>query len=379
MTSKLTEFFSDEEIARVMNGPGSLHRLPGSAFRSQAYHEFEQANWLDRTWLFVGRCSDIPNAGDVKPIPGYPMFLVRGTDSQVRVFHNACRHRGHRLVAEKGERRARLVCPYHKWTYGLDGHLLRAPHFIGPGKHESDAFSPEEHSLLQVRCGVWRDWIFINIDGGAEPLADFVAPLEAKLAFVDFGALKHFLTMTARELPANWKLCLENTMEPYHVPFIHAETAAGQPLAGHYMIVDDPVTGSAIDILGSEYTNRPGGSDLTTLNMSARFLCRLPNLFLTSYAPDVIVDTMILPDSRDPRKSWMEQAWYTTSGREMSDEEIERWRALEHTVIDEDIAVMRGSQEGVESSAVNDGGVLSPAWETCISGLYRHLVSRLSE
>lgn len=377
MAQRLADFFSEDQIGQVLNGNGKLRRLPGAAFRSADYHQFELNAWLAKTWLFVGRGADTPNPGDAKPVPGYPMFIVRDDDGVMRVFHNACRHRGHRLVTAKCEGLKRLTCPYHKWAYGLDGHLARTPNFAGAGQHTAEYLVPEEHGLLPVRSEMWHDWIFMNIDGQAEPLADFVAPMAAKLDFVKFGALKHFLTMKVKEIPANWKICLENTMEPYHVPYVHAETAAGQPLSEHYMVVDDPITGSAVDIPGSEYTNEPGNSDFTSLDMSARYLCRLPNLFLTSYAPDVIVDTMILPDARDPRKSWMEQAWYTTSGRIMTAEEIHHWTVLEEAVIQEDIDVMIEVQAGAESPAVDDGGIMSPAWESCISGLYMHLIARL--
>ncbi len=376
---KLTDFLSETDIAGVTQANGRLRRLPGLVFRSDSYHRFEQTAWLDRTWLFVGRCSDIPNPGDAKPIPGFPLFLVRDALGEVHIFHNACRHRGHRLVKGKCEGLRSLICPYHRWTYALNGQLKITPHFAGHGVHASDALDPSKHGLIAVRCGIWHDWIFMNLDGQAPPLEDFVAPMARKLDFVDFAALRHFLTMEQREIPANWKICLENTMEPYHVPYVHKVTAAGQPLSQHYMVDEDPVIGSAIDVPGSSYTNRAGTLNLSNLDMSARYLCRLPNLFLTSYAPDVIVDTMILPDMRDPRRSWMEQAWYTTSGRSLSAEEIEGWRTLEEAVIDEDIAVMSEVQHGAESRAVDDGGVLSPAWESCISSMYRHLVARLSD
>ena len=86
---------------------------------------------------------------------------------------------------------------------------------------------------------------------------------------------------------------------------------------------------------------------------------------------------MIVPDRLDPRKSWMEQAWYTTSGRVPSAEEVAAWKDLEERVILEDIEVMTQVQAGVESSAVDDGGVLTPAWEACISAFYRQLVTQL--
>ena len=111
--------------------------------------------------------------------------------------------------------------------------------------------------------------------------------------------------------------------------------------------------------------------------MSARYLLRMPNFFLTTYAPDVVIDTMFVPEAKNPARCWLEQAWYTTSGRTLSAAEIEAWQVLEEQVIGEDITIMTGVQAGIESSAVDDGGVLTPAWEACISGFYRHMTRQL--
>ncbi len=172
---------------------------------------------------------------------------------------------------------------------------------------------------------------------------------------------------------------MENTMEPYHVPVIHKSSAAGQPLELHYVIEDEPVFGCAIDIPGSEYTNQSSAEngELTNLDMSARYLLRAPNFFLTSYTPDIIADTMLIPDAMNPRQCWLEQAWYTTSGYQPTITEVAEWEKLEEQVMAEDMGVISEVQAGVESVAVDDGGVLTPAWESCISAFYRHMVKQL--
>ena len=381
MPQRLADFVSRETIDRILHPSAFGCRLPGVAFRSRDFLRLEYERWLNRTWLFVGRGADLPRTGDARSVPGLPYFLVRSEPHRIQAFHNACRHRGHRLVAESRPAMPHIVCPYHQWTYGLDGRLLRTQNAGGAHCHRLEGLAPEEHSLLPLRCEVWHDWIFINPSGDAPPLAEFVAPMAKRLAFVDFGELRHFFTMARRGIDANWKLCMENTMEPYHVPIVHRSSAAGQPLELHYMIEEDPIFGCGIDLPGSEYTNEApaGGASLDNLDMSARYLLRAPNFFLTSYAPDVIVDTLFVPDARDPRRSWLEQAWYTTSGRSLSPEEVEAWSVLEEQVIQEDIEVMCEVQAGAESPAVDDGGVLTPAWEACIGGFYRHLVQRLED
>ena len=379
MSAQLSDFISDAQRAAVLEDRSFDRRLPGLVFRSPEFLRFEYQRWLQRTWLFVGRGADISHAGDATPVPGMPVFLARTETGAVKAFHNACRHRGHRLIAKPCESLSRIICPYHHWTYSLDGELMHTPNAGGAKNHELDGLDKQQHSLRAVRCEMWHDWIFINLDGNADSLADFVAPIADQLSFVHFGELRHFLTMHRKPIPANWKICMENTMEPYHVPIVHKSSAAGQPLELHYMIEDDPVMGCGIDIPGSSYTNKPATADedMTNLDMSARYLVRMPNFFLTSYAPDVIVDTMLVPDYADPKRCWLEQAWYTTSGRVPSAQEVAVWEELEEQVMAEDITVMGEVQAGVESEAVDDGGVLTPSWESCISGFYRHMVQRL--
>ena len=380
MPTRFSDLISKAQVDKVLHRGDFGRRLPGIVFKSPDFLSLEFERWLSRTWLFVGRGADIPDPGDARTAPGLPIFLIRSETGHISAFHNACRHRGHRLISEPCKGLKQIICPYHRWTYRLDGQLRLTPNAGGARVHDLPGFDKTKHSLLPVRCESWHDWIFINLHGDAPPLTEFIAPLAKQLDFVDFDRLKHFLTMERRPIAANWKLCMENTMEPYHVPYVHSNSAAGQPLHLHYMIEADPVVGCGIDVPDSEYNNQPANQDasLTNLNMSARYLVRMPNFFLTTYAPDVVVDTMIVPDRLDPRKSWMEQAWYTTSGRVPTPDEVAAWTELEEQVILEDIEVMTQVQAGVESSVVDDGGVLTPAWEACISAFYKQLVTQLS-
>ena len=377
---RFSDFVDGEALARV-RGEGGLHsRLPSAAYTDGGFLALEYRRWLARTWLYVGRGHEIPEPGDVLPVPGHPYFLVRNKAGDVRAFQNACRHRGHALVDGPCRGLRLFTCPYHAWSYDLDGRLLGTPHFGGHKVHEVAGFDRADHGLKPVRCETWHDWIFLNIDGEAGPLADFVAPMAERLADVDFGKLTHYLTIDAGALGLNWKLAMENNMEPYHVPVVHRSTAAGQPLSAHQAFVERPVMGCTVDIPGSAYTNtaRDGGS-LEALDMSSRFILRSPNFFLTSYAPDTIVDSLILPDSRDPQRCYLQNAWYTTSGRRPSEEEIRQWDELEREVLEEDLRVMRMVAKGLECAAVDDGGVLSPVWESCIAAFYGELVDAMAE
>jgi choline monooxygenase len=373
------DFVDGEALARVRGENGLFSRLPSAAYTDSGFLALEYQRWLARTWLYVGRGHEIPNPGDVVPVPGHPFILVRNKTGEVRAFQNACRHRGHALVDGPCRGLRLFTCPYHAWSYDLDGRLIGTPHFGGHKVHEVAGFDPAKYGLMPVRCAMWHDWIFLNIDGNAEPLADFVAPMARRMPEVDFAKLSHYLTIDAGPLELNWKLAMENNMEPYHVPVVHRNTAEGQPLSAHRAFVERPLMGCTVEIAGSTYTNEARGEGLEALDMSSRFMLRSPNFFLTSYAPDTIVDSLILPDSRDPRKCYLQNAWYTTSGSRPGEEEIKQWDELEREVLEEDLRVMRMVAKGLECAVVNDGGVLSPAWESCIAAFYGELTDAMAD
>ena len=377
MAATIHDFLSPEQLARVLGRDGLCSRLPRAAYLERDFLALEYRAWLARTWLVVARVHEIPQPGDLLPVPGHPFFLAHGKDGQIRAFHNACRHRGHELVAKPCEAARRITCPYHSWSYDLDGRLLAAPHFGGTGTNGHEGLDKQAFSLKPLRCGRWHNWILINIDGQAEPLEDFVRPMAGRFDDVDFDRLAHFSTVKRHPLPVNWKIAMENNVEPYHVPVVHARTAAGQALSQHSIVDDGPLVGCAIEIPGSRYSNQPDEKTSDSLDTSARFILRAPNLYFTSHAPDKIVDSLILPDSEDPGRCWVSHACYSTSGKVPLGAQRALWHQLEEEVLVEDVAVMAGVTRGLRSVATEDGGILSPAWEGCISGFYRNMLAAL--
>ena len=118
-------------------------------------------------------------------IAGKPLLLVRNGEGKIQAFHNICRHRCLTLVEEPQNVGKLIRCPYHAWAYDLDGQLRAAPHFGGPNDHKHEAFDMKANSLVPVRTHVWKDWIFVNVDGNAEPFEDYAANLIARLEGID--------------------------------------------------------------------------------------------------------------------------------------------------------------------------------------------------
>ena len=196
--------------------------LPNAAYIDPLFLKLENERVFRRSWILAGFQHEIPHPGDVVPITvaNLPLILVRDEQGDIRAFHNVCRHRGTRLV-DKPCRQAKLLrCPYHHWTYNLDGHIRNRPHFYGPDQHDT----PTEHEtrirLSEVRCGVWHDIVCVNLDGRATTFEEYIRPAVDRLAHYDFSALRYAGSLDF-ELKCNWKLIHENFVEPYHVFAVH--------------------------------------------------------------------------------------------------------------------------------------------------------------
>ena len=174
-----------------------------------------------------------------------------------------------------------IRCPYHSWTYGLDGALHIAPYFGGREPRATPpGFDRGEHGLVPVRSAAWHDWIFVNVSGAAPPFEDFVAPLENRLEGVDLTRIHHLVTIDFGEVATNWKLILENFIEPYHVQLCIPSTTE-QPLADHYTVNDSGCLGCAVDVSG-------GAMRHDTLSADSRYLTAFPNFVFGLYLPDEV-------------------------------------------------------------------------------------------
>ncbi|MEY2579612.1 MAG: glycine betaine catabolism, partial [Verrucomicrobiota bacterium] len=191
--------------------------LPQRYFVSPEVLAEEKETIFSKQWLLVGHQSQIPAAGDyfVQETEGESVIIVRDRSEVVRGFYNVCRHRGTRLCEDLGGHSSTIQCPYHAWTYGLDGRLIGSPHM-----DEVPGFDRSEYSLHPVNVGLWEGFIFVNLDGEAMPLEEWFAPLEGKFSHWNLPALKS-VKRVEYDVKANWKLMFENYSECYHCPGVH--------------------------------------------------------------------------------------------------------------------------------------------------------------
>ncbi len=204
----LQDILGSEALARLEDPVETAAALPNAAYTSAEFLELEYARLFARTWMLAGFSHEIPNPGDVRPtsVAGQPIILVRGRGGEINAFHNVCRHRGSRLVAEPCQGRKTLVCPYHAWTYGLDGRLVNRPHFYGPGAHEVvEAGDNEgiEWGLKPIRSALWRDLIFADLSGKAPSLDEHLRPMTERMAGYRLDALR-YAGKVSFEIEAYW-------------------------------------------------------------------------------------------------------------------------------------------------------------------------------
>ncbi|MCW5731665.1 MAG: aromatic ring-hydroxylating dioxygenase subunit alpha [Alphaproteobacteria bacterium] len=204
---------------------GSARGLPGRLYFDPAAFDQERRTIFRKSWFAATYASDLPAPGDIHPvsIAGWELLLVRARDGAIRCFHNICRHRGMKLVERPGNAQ-RISCRYHCWTYGLDGSLLATPHLGGPGINQGEGIHPEQLGLREVRCAVWRDIVFVDVDGVARPLDEHFRQLETLLAEYELDGLQLAAETTPeQEVPFNWKIQIEGGIESYHLPWVHPQ------------------------------------------------------------------------------------------------------------------------------------------------------------
>ena len=199
-------------------------RVPTHRYYSEDYARRERVRVWMRTWQFVGRSDDIPEPGDFME---YRLFdqsyvLVRGRDSRIRGFVNACRHRGNAFCTGKGKA-ARFTCPYHNWSYGLDGRLLAVARPDFQGTLEEFVGSKEELGLIEVPVDQFAGFIFLNPDAQAASLADYLGQTAEYLAPYHIDEMIPFGLNVREEIACNWKVIMDAFQEGYHIQGVHPE------------------------------------------------------------------------------------------------------------------------------------------------------------
>ncbi|HLX49073.1 MAG TPA: aromatic ring-hydroxylating dioxygenase subunit alpha [Streptosporangiaceae bacterium] len=291
-------------LAESLRPFGQSRMLPRAAYVDPEVFGWEQRHFFGGGWVCVGRSEQLRNPGDqrAEAVGTSSVLLVRGEDATLRAFANTCRHRGHELLPCGGAAVQKvIICPYHSWTYSLDGGLRAAAGFKNrPG------FEAGQWGLIELPVTEWHGLIFVDGSGAAAPLADSLATLAELVAPYEMDRLV-LAGQHDYDAAANWKILSENYHECYHCPAIHPELckvsppksgenyAAAGTWVGGWMDLRDGMATMSLD--GRSYGVALRGLDAAGLR-TVIYVHIFPNV-LVSLHPDYVMVHRLVPLAAD--------------------------------------------------------------------------------
>lgn len=197
--------------------------LPVEAYLTQEWFDREQEQLFGKVWHFGGFVEDVAESGDYVTIQAglHPLLVVRGPDGDLRAFHNICRHRGTQLLRTIGKAKKSIICPYHHWTYSLDGELKNIP----SRATEFADVNMESMCLHKASVETWKGMIFVHPEPNTAPLSDWLQGVGDHIGPHRPEELVEYTDgQTRTEINANWKIVVENYIDGYHLAHLHSDT-----------------------------------------------------------------------------------------------------------------------------------------------------------
>ena len=320
-----THVLPTEAVRRAAPPEGEPERmLPAVAYTSSDVLSWEQRFLFAGSWTCLGRISDLlPTPTTGRPVTqravvvGDIAALLVQDHSSVRMFANTCRHRGHELLAsgESSQRRS-IVCPYHAWTYDLEGSLLAAKGF-----RDDETFDAAAHGLVELPVRVWEGWVFAHAlhDTSSGDVPSFTAHLGDVARIIAPYACGELVLADRHtyEVAANWKVIAENYHECYHCPLIHPELCAvSPPDSGDNYDLPGAWVGGSMDLRDGmatmSLTGELAATPLPGVDPArVEYLHVLPNLLVSTH-PDYVMTHRMVPLT--PGRTWIECSWLVAPG-----------------------------------------------------------------
>ena len=355
------------DLSRVKEPLSTANGLPNAHYIDPAVFAEERDALLFGQWAGLAVAADVPEAGDAKPITfmGMPLLLLRDRNDQVRVFQNTCRHRGMILVEEPRKIEGAIRCPYHSWCYSTEGKLVSTPHVGGPGQNTHPDVDRSTLGLTEIRSHIWRDVVWVNVDGQApefevamKPVMDRWAEFERPL--FHGGADSKFVL----SVKSNWKLAVENYCESYHLPWVHPGLNSYSRLEDHYNIEEYGAYSGQGTLVYRQLEGANGAkfADFEGLDAkwdtAAEYISVYPNVLLGMHRDHAFAIVLVPKGPEETEENI--HLYYATpeTDAELRAKNTEQWKV----VFEEDIFVVEGMQRG--RHGVNfDGGRFSPAMD----------------
>lgn len=365
--------------------PSLRPTLPGAYYTSPVMYQIETERIFARSWMCVGRAESVGRPGQLvtAQLAGESVIITRGRAGELRAFLNVCRHRGTRICAGPAEAATSIRCPYHGWTYGLDGRLVAAPNMP-----EMPDLQKERHGLAPVAVTTWAGYLWCCLDLDAHPLAAQIEPqIVERLGGTDvldaYGLDALVLGRRIEyDVAANWKALVENFTECYHCPIIHPQLTAAVPefRSGYGSISGGKWHGASIAprLEAFSASGKAVRRPLAGLPDGAERLfygvILLPNVFLILVG-DHVAFFRLDPLGCDLTRvtcDWLFEAGAAAADGFSPDDAV----ALLDLTNRQDFDACERCQLGMSSRVFRDGGVLVPS-EHLITSFYRYLAAAL--
>jgi glycine betaine catabolism A len=352
--------------------PQNAKSLPQKYFLSPEIFAEEQKRIFSKEWLLVGHQSQVAKPGDylVIEVASESLIVLRDSKFEIRSFYNVCRHRGTRLKEDACGHASVIQCPYHAWTYGLDGRLLGAPHM-----DEVHGFDKADYSLKPMNLALWEGFIFVNLakaprqseavtkQGGHSSLEKWFAPLNGKFSSWNMSILRPAKRIEY-DVAANWKLMFENYSECYHCPGVHPMLSKVSPYdSAENDLAEGPFLGGFMKINKGKSLSMSGNACAVEINREAKageeekhrvfYYSIFPNTLLSLH-PEYVMVHQLWPKS--PGRTMIICDWFfhpEAFDRQdfRPDDAIEFWDITNK----QDWHVCELSQQGVTSRAYEPG------------------------
>jgi choline monooxygenase len=329
--------------------------MPAFTYTSPEFFQREIERIWRKVWNFIGSADQIPNRGDYFTLNfvGVPTIILRDNDGHIRAFANTCRHRGSELLEGKGNCKL-IVCPYHSWSYELNGDLRATPEM-----DKTLNFNKPDYGLIPIAIDTWGNFLFINFDKNPEPLKEYLGDLPEKLAPYKLSNMA-LARRKIFDFDCNWKLFVENAKESYHIATVHRATinkyasakAAGywvEKATGDYVITFAQHEGSMALLKGAKgfptieslIGRREGGGTYAPLLYPSTYLaCTIDCAWYLEMHPITANTTRMIHGALFPRDR-LERPDFD----EIAKNYYERW----DTTIEEDILASVRQQRGLET------------------------------
>ena len=337
---------SVREVVNLYNPHDPLEEawtIPAPWYFDEGIAELERASVFGRTWQVLGRVDQVRDNGQffTADLDGEPLVVARGDDGQLRAFYNVCRHHAAAVVTEAQGSAKQFRCPYHGWTYGIDGALKGMVEFDGVCN-----FDRAKNGLVPLRVDTWENFVFVNLDARVAPLRDFLGVVPELVSPLDLAKKLHFFDRRVYTLNCNWKVYVDNYLDGgYHVPHAHKGLSTVIEYT-KYTIENFERACLQSSPLSSDSTSEAGVA--ASRQGRAFYLWLYPNFMINAY--EGVMDTnLVLPLGVDRCAVVFDYYFADTSA--VAEAHHKESIAVSEQVQDEDMTICDAVQRGLASRA----------------------------